>query len=252
MGSVSKPRCARGQDCYHVRKFDYVDKPPKVGREGDLCERCAQEHNGAVRTTNNPEWMDEVLEALEAVRTQVSGAVPVGEASLLDLFELDDTPRWGRPSDLGEALTRLNARTLAKLRDWLDENTEEVVRRYPRCATVYGTVRQLAWLRQMPPDEPTLSDSRGENLPFKAMAYTRGGRRVDTAKVVRLARLRQAPGFLSERDLEKELGIPRPTVRRMIKRMDEIEFSLARFTPDDLAYIAVGRPRGRKPKPEDI
>ncbi len=44
MGIVSKPRCARGQDCYHVRMFDHVDEPPKVSREGDLCEKCQKHH----------------------------------------------------------------------------------------------------------------------------------------------------------------------------------------------------------------
>ena len=45
MGSVSKPRCARGQSCYHVREFHHIDKPPVVPKEGDLCERCSLEES---------------------------------------------------------------------------------------------------------------------------------------------------------------------------------------------------------------
>jgi hypothetical protein len=41
MGSVSKPRCVRGQSCVHVRQL-CSDGPPTVAREGDLCERCLQ------------------------------------------------------------------------------------------------------------------------------------------------------------------------------------------------------------------
>jgi hypothetical protein len=39
MSSVSKPRCARGTNCYHVRKLR-SEKPATVAHEGDLCEKC--------------------------------------------------------------------------------------------------------------------------------------------------------------------------------------------------------------------
>src|SRR5215217_6205754 len=39
MGSVAKPRCARGQDCYHVRELR-SEQPPTVAQESDLCEKC--------------------------------------------------------------------------------------------------------------------------------------------------------------------------------------------------------------------
>ncbi len=42
MGSLPKPRCARGPNCYHVRKHG-LDGPPSVGRAGDLCEKCSKE-----------------------------------------------------------------------------------------------------------------------------------------------------------------------------------------------------------------
>ncbi len=50
MGSVSKPRCARGRDCYHVRSFHNVEEPPIVPREGDVCERCAREESESDQT----------------------------------------------------------------------------------------------------------------------------------------------------------------------------------------------------------
>jgi len=43
MRSVSKPRCARGQNCYHVRNFEHVEEPPRVADEGDLCTQCHEE-----------------------------------------------------------------------------------------------------------------------------------------------------------------------------------------------------------------
>src|SRR5215217_7093273 len=48
MGSVAKPRCARGQDCYHVRELR-SEQPPTVAHESDLCEKCrTTDEQGAV------------------------------------------------------------------------------------------------------------------------------------------------------------------------------------------------------------
>src|SRR5215211_5877212 len=41
MASVSKPRCARGQRCVHVRQLG-SEGPPTVSNQGDLCERCGK------------------------------------------------------------------------------------------------------------------------------------------------------------------------------------------------------------------
>jgi hypothetical protein len=47
MVSVAKPRCARGQNCSHIRDFPDIDKPPTVAHEGALCGRCQRaEHDG--------------------------------------------------------------------------------------------------------------------------------------------------------------------------------------------------------------
>jgi hypothetical protein len=191
--------------------------------------------------------MDEVLEAIQAVHVHNFGDSVVGTASIWDLFELDDTPRYGRPSDLGQALD-LSAKTLAKLRDWLDDYTEEALQRYkePRCTNLYGKVRALAWLSALLPDEPPFPEGRDAGLPLEAVAYTRRGRSVDETIALRLALLRQALRRFSERDLEKELKVPRSTLRRMMERMDEIGFSLENFTADELSYVALGAPRGRK------
>ena len=247
MSSTSRPRCTRGIYCYHVR-YTNSEQPSTVTREGDLCERCARENQGAVRSSNNPRWMDEVLEAIQAVHVHNFGDSVVGTASIWDLFELDDTPRYGRPSDLGQALD-LSAKTLAKLIDWLDDHTEEALQRYnkePRCTNLYGKVRALARLSALLPDEPPFPEDRDTILPLEAVAYTRSGRSVDETIALRLALLRQAPRRFSERDLEKELRVPRSTIRHMIQRMDEIGFSLKNFTADELSYVALGAPRGRK------
>jgi len=39
MCSVAKPRCARGQGCYHVRELR-SELPPTVAHESNLCEKC--------------------------------------------------------------------------------------------------------------------------------------------------------------------------------------------------------------------
>ena len=45
MVSVAKPRCARGQNCSHIRDFPDIDKPPKVAYDGALCDRCRYNTN---------------------------------------------------------------------------------------------------------------------------------------------------------------------------------------------------------------
>ena len=47
MESVAKPRCARGQNCSHIRDFPHIDEPIKVLHEDALCGRCQRaEHDG--------------------------------------------------------------------------------------------------------------------------------------------------------------------------------------------------------------
>jgi len=194
--------------------------------------------------------MGEVLEAVQEVRGRGPERAKTEVVSLWDLFELDDTPRYGRPSDFGEALD-LSAKTLSKLIDWLDDNTGEALQRFgePRCVNVWGTVRTLAWLSALPTDEPLFPKERNTDLPMDVVAYTRRGRRVDETVVIKLARLRRAPRRYSGRDLEKLLDMPRTTLGHMMERMDEIGFSLDKFTAEELAYVAMGGPRGRKRNP---
>jgi hypothetical protein len=45
MVSVAKPRCARGQNCSHIRDFPHIDIPPKVAYDGALCDRCRYNTN---------------------------------------------------------------------------------------------------------------------------------------------------------------------------------------------------------------
>jgi hypothetical protein len=59
MKSVAKPRCAKGQGCYHVRKLG-SEKPSPVSHQGDLCEKCSNE---AVTGVESP------LEYAELFRT---------------------------------------------------------------------------------------------------------------------------------------------------------------------------------------
>ena len=172
MGSISKPRCARGQNCYHVRVFPHIDVPPKVGHEGDLCERCTQEHKGAVCASNTPKWLDDVLEVVRVVHRRISERDKAGAVSIWDLFDLDGTPQYGRPSDFGEALSNPSAKTLSKLGDWLDDRTEEAVERFgePRCVNMYGTVRAQSWLKASPTDEPLFPRERSSDLPLDVVA----------------------------------------------------------------------------------
>lgn len=49
MSSVSKPRCARGTNCYHVLKLG-SEEPSPVPREGDVCRKCLQQRSNLEET----------------------------------------------------------------------------------------------------------------------------------------------------------------------------------------------------------
>ena len=74
------------------------------------------------------QWIGEVTRTIEAVLAERTGTGPTGGASLWDLFDLcPHNGGVGKLSDRGECLSRLNAKTLTKLRDWLEANQEEAV-----------------------------------------------------------------------------------------------------------------------------
>jgi hypothetical protein len=184
-----------------------------------------------------------VLGAIEAVRIERAGTGSVGETSLWDLFALDwENGEAGKFSDRGECLGRLKPKTLAKLKGWLDANKEEAVKRCGgnRFVGLRADVGILARLAVLPSDEPLWSEKQDVALPFDAVGHKRSGRIVDLMIPVRLELLRRERGYKSERDLSKELGIPKSTLRDISSRMEEIGFSLEKFTTEDLSYAVRG------------
>ena len=97
MGGVAKPRCARGQNCSHIRDFPHIDKPPKVPREGALCGRCRRAgHDGTALA--EPGYQ----ELLRAARTLLDNDVRDEDEIIPTLVfagNLDGNPRlksiWG-------------------------------------------------------------------------------------------------------------------------------------------------------------
>jgi hypothetical protein len=71
MRSVPKPRCARGQDCYHVRKLR-SEKPTTVPHAGDLCEKCRGEKTEPVEHQLASE---EHMELFRAARVLFQGGI---------------------------------------------------------------------------------------------------------------------------------------------------------------------------------
>jgi len=98
----------------------------------------------------------------------------------------------------------------------------------------------LAWLRTLPPDKPLVPDKEEANPRSHVVGYKRSGRAVDITVPIRLERLRRKRGYKSERDLSKELGVPRTTLKDIMKRMEEFCFSLEKFTTEELNYITRG------------
>jgi hypothetical protein len=224
-----------------------LGEPAKLrsSSKSDLCERCLQEHAESIRASRVAEWQNDVLGAIEAVWSERDTAKATSKASLWDLFDLDrDNGGADKRSDRGECLSRLNGSTLAKLRGWLETNEEEAVRRYGRYAFIglKADVGLLAGLCAWPSDKSLLPDDDKQDVtpPFDAVGYKCSGRAIDVTIPIQLALLRDERGYKSERDLSKELGVPRTTLRHIMKRMDELGFSLEKFTTEDLNYITRG------------
>ncbi len=120
--------------------------------EGDLCEKCQKQHVGVIQAPKKRGWIDEVIEALEALyETRPTPQRPV-RASLWDLFNLNPfLVGQDKSSDRGEVLKRLSTNTLAKLRDWLEVNGQEAVNRYgpQRYTAVTGHISAFLAARRL-------------------------------------------------------------------------------------------------------
>src|SRR5215207_1543231 len=114
MGSIQGLTCSMGSQCYHVRVLG-LPHPVLLrnSHKNSVCDKCRQWYGETIRATNKVGWLREVLEAIEAV-------LGLDQASLWHLFELNPYHDGdGKPSDRWECLSRLSAKTLVKLKDWL-------------------------------------------------------------------------------------------------------------------------------------
>jgi hypothetical protein len=123
--------------------------------EGDFCGQCRAEHEGWYRTSSNDRWMDKVTEAIETVFTQRPTPQRPYKATLRDLFDLNSrNGSWKKYSDRRAALMCLDATTLTKLRDRIEENRDRAVQRYgyDKWHELRTLVGLEAFLSQLPPD----------------------------------------------------------------------------------------------------
>jgi hypothetical protein len=246
MGSVPKRRCARGVACYQVRVLK-LEEPPKLRatRRSDICEKCEEELAGGHKSSSTEQWKDKVVEAIEAVYAKKSALAHPEKASLWDLFALDtQNGGWAKLSDFGEVFACLDAPTLAKLRDWLDENRDRAVERYGYYTwlNVRTRVGVEAWLAQLPPDMQLLPDAK-DGLPVQIASVSTDGEKWDLNIPIRIELLRRLPRYFSERDYAKLLGMSRRAYRRMRDVIEQEGFTLDKFTPDVLDRIVRGKKR---------
>jgi hypothetical protein len=257
-----KLRCARGTSCYHVRKLN-SEQPATVAHEGDLCEKCRGELAGGYESSNTSHWMEKVITAIETVFVQRPTPQRPHKAVLWDLFDLDSSNGgWKKYSDRGAVLGRLDAGTLCKLRDWLEEQKHEAIERYDerQYKNLHNDVSLMAALSSLPPDIDLSTKGQGTGLPLDAVAYyTRSGTSRDLSLPIlaaqRAEELRQQRRHVTEREIEQtieeEFGIARTTQKRWSERMKEVGMTWYSFTSDQLEYVALGKPRGpRKSKSE--
>jgi hypothetical protein len=155
---------------------------------------------------------------------------------------------------------RVDARTLSKLRAFLEEREHEAVGDYGygQYVDLYSHVRLNASMKSLPHDEPLLSDNGSTTLPFAGVAcYTRiVGRTVNLMTPVLAAALKEAldqqQGYFSDRTkakiIEVKLDVPRTTLQDWFRRMEEVGMTWRKFTADQLSYVALGKKRGAPPK----
>lgn len=236
-----------GSECYHVRFSDLAHPVPlKRSHKSPVCDKCRRWYGETIRATSKAAWVRDVLETIEAV-------LGLNQASLWHLFELHPhNGGEGKLSDRGECLSRLGAKTLTKTKHWLEQNEEEAEKRYGRNRFIglRAHVGLFAFLSALPPDRLLLPERHSPTLPFEAMIHTRSGRAQDLVIPIKVQQLRQRRRYTSERELAKELGIPRSTLRDILGRAEEVDFSLEKFTPEELEYVALGETRGPKRKGE--
>jgi hypothetical protein len=229
--------------------------------------------------------MDKITEAIETVFTQRPRPQRPYKATLRDLFDLDSrNGGQNEDSDRGAALGCLDAKTLGRLRDFLEERREEAIdkqycdeHQYKDLRTTVGV---MATLTSLPADKPPVPEkqdspaplgvvihtSRGyvvnldalnNAIPFDATAHYTSSGRTENLKTPVLAAvlaeaLRQQHPRISDRavedTVEEVLGVPRSKQKRWHKRMEEAGMTWRRFTTDQLQYVALGKTRGGKRK----
>lgn len=227
--------------------------------------------------------MDEVIKAIETVFAQRPTPQRPRKATLWDLFSLEaHNGSWKKFSDRGAVLMRLDAKTLRKLRGWLEAYKERAIEDHGRneYASVYRTVSLNAALSSLPANKPLVLEKQSTPLPsdtvihtsrgyvvnlnrlnsiapFDAEAhYTSSGRNQNLKTPVLAAlladALRQQQRYVSDREIEdtieETLKVPRTTQKQWVKRMEEVGMTWRRFTPHQLEYVVRGKKRGRSPK----
>jgi hypothetical protein len=208
--------------------------------------------------------MDEAIKDIETVFAQRPAPQHPRKATLWDLFSLDSSNGgWKKYSDRGAVLMRLDAKTLRKLRDWLEEHKQEAIEHYDehRYKYLHNNVSLFAAFSSLPPDKPLLPEEAGTDSWFDAVAhYTKRGTSRDLTLPIRAAaraeELRQERRHVTEREIEQtiesEFGVPRTTQKRWSDRMKEVGMTWYRFTTDQLEYVALGEKRGpHKPEPAE-
>jgi hypothetical protein len=284
MSNLAEPRrCARGPRClgYDPDK----EQSAKLHRynKKKFCKQCQERHAGGYRTSSNDRWVATVIEAIERVFAQRPTPQRPGKATLWDLFGLDShNSGWKKYSDRGAALMRLDAKTLNKLRDWLEAHEERAVEHHKHTpnqyADLYRTVSLIADMKSLPSDKPLVPKKQGIHLPSDAVTHTSRGYvvnlnllnsiipfdavahyttsgRAENLKTPILAALlaetlRQQQRHISDREIEntieETLEVPRTTQKKWFKRMEEVGMTWRGFTPDQLEYVVLGEKRGRR------
>ena len=244
MGSAAKRECARGERC--VGYDAQVGRPEKLSRYNAdaFCPRCQQKHRGAYVSPDNSRWIGVAAQAIET-------ALPDNKASVWDLFALDpENGGHGRKSDLGKVLRQLDSKTLAKLRDWLDERRDRAIEEYgdPAWHALRTRVGLAALLTPLPDKMELVPDTK-DGLPFQIRAVRTDGKTWYLNIPIRAELLRLLPRHFGERGYAKLLGMSRKAYRRLRAAAKREELSLDAFTAEDLYRIVYGKKRGPDRKP---
>jgi hypothetical protein len=175
MGRVPGPRCARGQNCYHVRKLG-SEIPPKVRHEGAHCRKCQEEEDRKIPSTDagDEERFSNLLHAARVIL----------ESGITDEDKIVPTLVFAANSDKVPSLKSARESVVADGDDSVisEESYAWFWAAFDKFAVLSEVRRGVPILRELPAAITVLKDDRGYIKEIAIDVFKRSVDQDDIAK----------------------------------------------------------------------